>query len=251
MVKLTPDLVMQSIQHINAVKDRELVLRGFKIPVVENLGVTMDQFDSIDFTDNDIRRLDGFPLLKRIKNLLLSNNKIVRITDTLSESLPKLESAYLMHNNIGDLHDLDVFASFPKLQYLSLIGNPVTKKEHYRSYLINKIPQLRVLDFQRIRAIERQAASKLFRSKKGKELVKAVEKGRRAIANTFVAGEGLLQNKAKTGLSEEEQKSIREAINKASTMDEVERLHKMLKAGTVPGQNGANGTNGDAEEMEE
>ena len=87
----------------------------------------MDQFDSIDFTDNDIRRLDGFPLLKRIKNLLLSNNKIVRITDTLSESLPKLESAYLMHN-IGDLHNLDVFASFPKLQYLSLIGKPVTKK---------------------------------------------------------------------------------------------------------------------------
>lgn len=36
-----------------------------------------DQFDTIDFTDNDIRKLDKFPLLKRLKHVLLSNNRIV------------------------------------------------------------------------------------------------------------------------------------------------------------------------------
>jgi len=45
--------------------------------VIENMGATMDQFDTIDLTDNDIRRLDGFPLLKRVKGLMLSNNRIV------------------------------------------------------------------------------------------------------------------------------------------------------------------------------
>jgi len=36
-----------------------------------------DQFDTVDFSDNDIRKLDGFPLLKRLKTLLLNNNRIV------------------------------------------------------------------------------------------------------------------------------------------------------------------------------
>ncbi|KAK1327900.1 hypothetical protein QTO34_012809 [Cnephaeus nilssonii] len=34
---------------------------GYKIPVIENLGATLDQFDAIDFSDNEIRKLDGFP----------------------------------------------------------------------------------------------------------------------------------------------------------------------------------------------
>lgn len=35
-----------------------------------------DQFDVMDFSDNDIRKLDGFPKLKRLKTLLLNNNRI-------------------------------------------------------------------------------------------------------------------------------------------------------------------------------
>lgn len=50
---------------------------GYKIPEIENLGATGDQFDTIDFSDNDIRRLDGFPYLKRLKCLLLNNNRIM------------------------------------------------------------------------------------------------------------------------------------------------------------------------------
>lgn len=49
---------------------------GYKIPVIENLGATLDQFDAIDFSDNEIRKLDGFPLLRRLKTLLMNNNRI-------------------------------------------------------------------------------------------------------------------------------------------------------------------------------
>lgn len=51
-------------------------LSGYKIPVLENLGATLDQFDTIDFSDNEIRKLDGFPLLRRLKTLLMNNNRI-------------------------------------------------------------------------------------------------------------------------------------------------------------------------------
>ena len=49
---------------------------GYRIPEIENMGATLDQFDTIDFSDNDIRKLEGFPFLKRIKSLLFNNNKI-------------------------------------------------------------------------------------------------------------------------------------------------------------------------------
>ncbi len=38
-----------------------------------------NQFDSIDLTDNAIVKLDGFPRLPRLKQLLLNNNRIARI----------------------------------------------------------------------------------------------------------------------------------------------------------------------------
>lgn len=50
---------------------------GYKIPVIENLGATLDQFDTFDLSENDIRKLDGFPLLKRLKCILLNSNRVV------------------------------------------------------------------------------------------------------------------------------------------------------------------------------
>jgi U2 small nuclear ribonucleoprotein A' len=42
---------------LNALRERELDLRGYKIPVIENMGVTKDQFDTVDFSDNEIRKI--------------------------------------------------------------------------------------------------------------------------------------------------------------------------------------------------
>ena len=53
MVKCTAELIEGAGQYINPVRDRELDLRGYKIPVIENLGSTLDQeffFFRIKFT---------------------------------------------------------------------------------------------------------------------------------------------------------------------------------------------------------
>lgn len=100
MVKLSPELINSCMQFINPCRDRELDLRGelvavileilsfwhkfcfliefkgYKIPEIQNLGATLDQFDTLDFSDNDLRKLGGFPYLARIKQLLLNNNRI-------------------------------------------------------------------------------------------------------------------------------------------------------------------------------
>ena len=126
-----------------------------------------DQFDSIDFSDNAIVFLEGFPKLNRLKALLLNNNRISRIGRHLygigiashagrhalygvADSLPSLEMLILTNNKIEQLqvngvmiHNrsfslcvslqaLDPLKMLPCLNHLSLIGNPVTKLPNYR-----------------------------------------------------------------------------------------------------------------------
>ncbi|RZC40850.1 U2 small nuclear ribonucleoprotein A' [Asbolus verrucosus] len=189
MVKLTAEIIQNSMQYINPVKDRELDLRGYRIPEVENLGATGDQFDTIDFSDNDVRKLDGFPYLKRLKCLLFNNNRIVRIGEHLEEYIPNLESLILTGNHLEELSDIEPLSTLEKLTTLSLLHNPITSKQHYRLYLIYKLPQLRLLDFRKISMREREEAKTLFKSKKGKEIRKEI--GKRA--KTFIPGGSVLR----------------------------------------------------------
>ncbi|KAK9759780.1 U2 snRNP complex subunit, partial [Basidiobolus ranarum] len=150
-MKLTADLITRAPSYINAIKDRELDLRGNKIPVLENLGVSKDQNDCIDFTDNNIQYLGNFPLLRRLHTLLLSNNRISRIETSINQFLPNLRTLVLTNNSISELGDLEALAGLTKLTYLSLIDNPVAKKNYYRSWLIWRTPTLRVIDFKRVK----------------------------------------------------------------------------------------------------
>jgi hypothetical protein len=247
-MRITPDLVAQSPQFTNPLNDREIKLRAYKIPAVENLGATQDQFDVIDLSDNEIRKLEvrrpppaaafarhcwppgllrarwglcvlrnmtfppcspargiararsaehrisarmrapahlsvcfraylqrrafaccprlplaswplfdaherpctplcaalpisraaclracfpvpqNFPLLKRLKTLLLSNNLIFRIGEDLKDSLPNLHTIMLANNSLLNIRDLKPFASLPSLRRLCLIDNNVTKQ---------------------------------------------------------------------------------------------------------------------------
>ncbi|KAI5712921.1 hypothetical protein M8J75_012360 [Diaphorina citri] len=253
MVKLTADLIVQCMQYTNPVKDRELDLRGYKIPVIENMGATLDQFDTIDFSNNDIRKIDGFPLLKRLSSLFFNNNRIVRIAENLQENLPNLETLILTGNNIQELGDLDPLSTLPKLKTLCLLHNPVINRPHYRLYVAYKLPQVKLLDFSKVKLKEKQEAAALFKSKKGKELQKEISKK----AKTFVPGAALQDlSNIPTGPSAEEVWKIKEAISKASSLEEIERLNKLLQSGQIPGREDAenhNGkaTNGNADQPEE
>eukprot|EP01046_Picozoa_sp_COSAG06_P090486 COSAG06_NODE_36807_length_442_cov_1.553936_1_plen_82_part_10 len=79
MPRLTVDLIARSPQFQNPLKQRELDVRGNKIPAVENLGATEDQFDVIDLSDNEVTKLDNFPRLERLRTVMACNNKISRL----------------------------------------------------------------------------------------------------------------------------------------------------------------------------
>lgn len=149
-MKLTPELITAVGTSLNPLKDRELDLRGHKIPAIENLGVTRDQIDTLDLTDNDIMTLGGFPHLDRLAHLYLSNNLVSRIEPRLAFSIPRLTSLTMTNNQVASFAQLVALAKFPMLEFVTFIGNPVARKQYYREFIVWKCKSLRVLDFTRV-----------------------------------------------------------------------------------------------------
>ncbi|TFK30398.1 small nuclear ribonucleo protein polypeptide A [Coprinopsis marcescibilis] len=240
-MKLTPELLAQAQSHINAVKERQLDLRGFKIPAIENLGVTRDQQDAIDFTDNAIITLGNLPLLRRLRTLLLANNRIQTISPSIHVSVPNLTQLVLTNNNFCELGDLEPLKELKHLTFLSLIGNPVQEKKWYREWLAFRIPSLRVLDFQKIRDKERATAKSLFLTADKLPTALATTISTTISANTGKLSLTMDEPKAapvsaKAGrlMSKEDQEKVRAAIAKATSMEEVRRLERSLREGYVP-----------------
>ncbi|KAL6909568.1 hypothetical protein ACP4OV_001849 [Aristida adscensionis] len=270
MVRLTADLIWKSPHFFNAIKERELDLRGNKIAVIENLGATEDQFDTIDLSDNEIVKLENFPYLNRLGTLLVNNNRITRINPNLGEFLPKLHTLVLTNNRLTNLAEIDPLASLPKLQFLSLLDNTVTKQPDYRLYVIHKLKHLRLLDFKKVKQqvvysfplewlpkcvlewteecrqqkgkqatlLERVAAAQKFHSKEAEEEAKKVP------AKTFTPGQLAdaqdatkeLQAPKVVGPTPEQITAIKAAIVNSQTLEEVARLEKALSTGQIPAE---------------
>merc|ERR550519_666830 len=115
--------------------------------------------------DNDVKKIENFPYLPRLKALYLSNNRIRKINNDVSSNLPNLKELNLANNEIKDFADIQPLSAFEKLEYLTLTGSPIGAQENYRLYVIHNVPQLRVFDFKRITTKERKAAQELFGGK--------------------------------------------------------------------------------------
>merc|ERR1712227_184239 len=231
MVKLTADVILEAAQSVNACRERELNLRGYKFAQLENLGATLDQYDAINMNDNDLKKIENFPYFQRLKVLYLANNRIRKIATDFVTNVPNLEELVLNNNELKELMDVDILAGLEKLEYLSLLGCPMTA----------------ITDYRRVKESGRKEAKKVFGGKAGKAILKQM-------ANTFTPGEGLqdqINSRNKGGLSEQEKAKIKEAILAASSLEEVERLQQQLQAGYIPGQEKKKAANEDEEEEDE
>ena len=94
-MRLTSDIITQARAFYNPLKQRELDIRGLKIPVMENLGAAENQFDVIDLSDNSIACIENIPKVPRLHTLLLNNNLVSQITKGLGSNVPNC--ACLIH----------------------------------------------------------------------------------------------------------------------------------------------------------
>ncbi|XP_044391734.1 U2 small nuclear ribonucleoprotein A' isoform X3 [Triticum aestivum] len=237
MVRLSADLIWH---FFNAVKERELDLRaaaGNKIAFIENIGATEDKFDMIDLSDDEIVKLENFPFMNRLGTLLINNNRITRINPNLGEFLHKMHTLVLTNNRLTSLAEIDPLASLPKLQFLSLLDNTVTKQLDYRLYVIHKLKHLRLLDFKIVKQQEKCEAAQKFHSKETEEGAK------RAATKAYTLGQvvdshGTTKDQGAKVVAPTPAQitAIKAIILNSQTLDEVARLEKALSTGQVPAQ---------------
>lgn len=78
------------------------------------MGATLNFFECIDLSDNEIRKLDNFSFLDKLNTLILTNNRIKQICD-ISESVPNIQNLFLMNNKITELSEIDKLSNCKKL----------------------------------------------------------------------------------------------------------------------------------------
>lgn len=196
--------------------------------------------------------------MKRLRTLLLSNNRITHISPSLHLSAPNITTLVFTNNQIAELGDLEPLQHLRFLEYLSLLGNPVRERKWYREWLAFRIKALRVLDYTRIRDKVRCASSCLtlcltFGKERstGKAVFSTDDGLLTALATTLASTvsshsaktllatdeprqAALASGKAGRLMSEEERTRVKLAIANASSSEEVARLERTLKEGYMP-----------------
>ncbi|KAL7949872.1 leucine-rich repeat domain-containing protein [Trichoderma barbatum] len=234
-MRLTAELIRDSLSYLNPLKERELDLRGHRIPAIENLGVA-GPHDAIDFTDNDIQVLGNFPLSPRITTLLLARNRVTSIQPTVAAAIPNLRNLVLASNHLVELADLDTLGTFSRLTHLVLADNPITKKEHYRYWVIWRCPSVRFLDYEKIKQAERDQSQELFGTAEEPTALATSIMGKKS--KTFeVTSNGSSAAPSKLSrikLTDAEKQRLQERIKKATSLQEIIALEKELNEGRLP-----------------
>ncbi|TVY55186.1 U2 small nuclear ribonucleoprotein A' [Lachnellula cervina] len=236
-MRLTTELIQTSLSYLNPLKERELDLRGHKIPAIENLGVA-GPHDAIDFTDNDIQMLGNFPLSPRLRTLLLARNRVSSIQPTLANSLPNLSTLVLHANNFAELADLDVLSTFTVLTHLVLSENPVTRKEHYRTWVVWRCPTVRFLDYKKVKDAEREKGKEIFGTHKEPSILASKIMGVKSKTFDTPSANGVsamaTSKNYRVKLTDKERKKVEELIRNAKSLQDIQRLERELNEGRVP-----------------
>ena len=147
-------------EYQNALKQYTFSLRGCSLRNCDAIVHVDDIYDSFDLSDNDIGEVDFDVFIPhhRVKLINLSKNRITYVRNNSKGALSSVTSLTLTHNAIKELESLEFIRYLPKLIYISLIGNPVTRLPNYREPVISLNPTVRFIDFQRVTENERQRA---------------------------------------------------------------------------------------------
>lgn len=153
----------------------------------------------------------------------------------------------LTANNFAELADLDVLGTFPVLTHLVLLENPVTRKEYYRYWILWRCPNVRFLDYKKVKLAEREKAAELFGSAKEPSALASKIMGVKSRTFDVPSANGTSISSSsknyRVKLTDKERKKVEEMIKNAKSLQDIIRLEKELNEGRVPA-----GAQGDAME---
>jgi Leucine-rich repeat (LRR) protein len=134
--------------------------------------------------DNDISKLEGLEALCNLEELVLDRNRIkfldpssfaglVNLRELRMEEnglrslshlspLTRLHALHLTCNRVVEVAEVEKLVAHPELYELTLLSNPVTRKQVYRPMVLRHCPGLRYLDGKEVTMEERDHVDYLF-----------------------------------------------------------------------------------------
>lgn len=230
-MRLTPQVLTDAPIIVNPEKKVVLLLRDLKIPYVENLGITRDSYEVIDFNGNELVELSNFPRLKKLHTLLVGRNSITYIDlESFAKCVPNLNTLVLVQNNISRFREMCSLSCISKLENLSLMRNPIASDPYYRLFVIWLIPSLKIFDFSKIKQKERDRAKELF----GESMDKASSLAKDLLGESYAAGSNTFTNggvveSTVQRLSTEERSALLEKLEKTLDLEEIEKIERTLR----------------------
>ena len=109
--------------------------------------------------------------------------------------------------------------------------------QHYRHWLIYRIPSLRFLDFQKVRAVERHKAKSLFGTESSPSALASKimgVKSRTFDVPSSATGRPAPEKIMRVRLTPTEKARVEKMIREAKSMQEITRLEKELNEGRIP-----------------
>ena len=158
MGRITVELLRRRAEHNEGCLSnlKEIALHQQDIEKIELVGDACRQLEILYLCNNYISKIEGLRHLKWLKYLNLAVNNITAIEGL--EGCEALERLDLTLNFIADLTCVQSLVANPFLESLHLTGNPCTKTEGYRAYVVHALPQLKELDGDEIIRAERITA---------------------------------------------------------------------------------------------
>ena len=143
----------------------------------------------------------------------------------IGDYLPSLTALILTNNKVTLLSEIDHLSSLRKIETLSFLDNPVSMRANYRLYAIHRLPSLKMLDYRKVSQKERQESKAFFESAAGK----AIETAGAAEGKGSSGATGGGVNGVAVTLTEEQKRLVRQAIEAATTKEQIDTIERKLK----------------------
>lgn len=233
-MRLTAQVINEAPEILNPEGKLTLLLRDLQITELENLAITQNKYQVLDLSNNDLISLGNIPKsFNNLECLLLSNNNISYIDDDSFPLENHITSISLFNNNIYKFQK-SFKDKFTRLETLVLLGNPITEIENYRHFIIWLIPNLKVLDFKKVKQAERNTSESMFGTNHDEFNTLAQLMFSNENENIKLDGKSdrQVKNFVKK-LSDEERQQLLKKLETATSIEEIERIENDLKEGMV------------------
>eukprot|EP00042_Codosiga_hollandica_P027581 m.138445 g.138445 ORF g.138445 m.138445 type:complete len:460 (+) comp52529_c0_seq4:105-1484(+) len=146
MTRITAELLRKRAEHNNMeiFSLEEVSLHQQDIEKIELIEQLCKNLRILYLQNNLIGRIENVGKLKELRYLNLALNNVLRIENL--EGCEFLEKLDLTVNFVADVLSVESLACNRHLRELFLTGNPCTKFEGYRDYVIASLPSLQSLD---------------------------------------------------------------------------------------------------------